>query len=792
MRAIFVKKQENINNPVNGFAKGYLVDPSDGWRLANADSLPKQGDIYVFGNYEAEVQERYDEGVLLYGELEEALVDGSCDYSIRSSSIVTVPRDLELALIFELAGSVNPQRTLEISSTVKPSGFAFFAAINSVGSRDIIGPFEVANSLYEAEDKLWHSTFRLPTESVLNGFGLEPNSVYRADKSTIPEGHTFEIPSAYSNQGGVLISLGLGEALRVISAPSELFLDNRALLTLMEQTLNPTSKLGRKGRRELLAQLDASRALKPVIKDKINEVFDQHMGERDRILEALKDVGEIDGTLFSGGTNSLETAALNEQLEEAKRTDADLRKQVSELTVYWQREEEKSKQLEKRVQELQGDAVQSKVAKLEAENTELKGQIDLDINYDKRRWELEAANESLEGKRDEIAKLEEVQASLNRQILADDRVFRDKALEVIPFLNVIGSSIDASEDTGALFDGGPENYMSCDERVLEVISERILQQGYKASPDFLKCVVSAAFSSRFIGIYGPPGAGKTTLARCFSNALGNVKNSTSFVNVGKGWTSHTDFIGYANTFIDKFKFQDDFFKQFEHGRELPKHYPARTMILDEASLSAVDSYLSDFMSIGNGFQSLDLDTINLSGKQFVFQPDFRFVLTFNFDENTEALPRKFVDRMPLINCEEYDFEGQIELDFSKEFEPFDASSLTSFLNLVYTSSNAKSSEMTEKMEAFLDDWEPLNIISRRKRMQIEQFVKLLSHCDDIDDGLVRDFIAFTFLLPNIDGVGVEFAEKLQDAANKVGSLKARRQMEEILSAGERFQRYRYL
>ena len=792
MRAIFVKKQENINNPANGFAMGYLVDPSDGWKLANAETLPKQGDIYVFGNYEAEVQEKYDEGVLLYGELEEALVDGSCEYSIRSSSIVTVPRELELALIFELPGSINPQRTLEISSTIKPSGFAFFAAINDVGSRDIVGPFEVANSLYDAGVKLWHSTFRLPTESVLSGFGLEPNSVYRADKSTIPEGHTFELQSAYSNQGGVLISLGLSEALRVISAPSELFLDNRALLTLMEQTLNPTSKLGRKGRRDLVAQLEASNALKPVIKDKIKEVFDQHTEERDRIIHALQDVGEIDGALVSGRTTSLEMIALTEQLEEAKLTDADLRKQVSELTVYWQREEEKSKQLEELVRELQDDAVQSRVAKLEAENTELKEQIDLDVNYDKRRWELEAADESLGAKRNEIAKLEEVQASLNRQILADDRVFRDKALEVIPFLNVIGSSIDASQDTGSLFSDGPESYLSCDDRFLEVITDRILKQGYKASPDFLKCAVSAVFSSRFIGIYGPPGTGKTTLARCVANALGNVKNSTSFVNVGKGWTSHTDFIGYANTFIDKFKFQDAFFRQFERGRELPEHYPARTIILDEASLSAVDSYLSDFMSIGNGFQSLDVDTINLSGKKFVFQPDFRFLLTFNFDENTEALPRKFLDRMPLISCEEYDFDGPIELDFSREFQPIDAISLTSFLNLVYTSSNTKSSELSEKIEAFLDDWEPLNIISRRKRMQIEQFIKLLSHCDDVDDGLVRDFISFTFLLPNIDGVGAEFAEKLQDAANKVGSLKARRQMEEILISGERFQRYRYL
>ena len=175
----------------------------------------------------------------------------------------------------------------------------------------------------------------------------------------------------------------------------------------------------------------------------------------------------------------------------------------------------------------------------------------------------------------------------------------------------------------------------------------------------------------------------------------------------------------------------------------------------------------------------------MSGKKFVFQPDFRFLLTFNFDENTEALPRKFLDRMPLISCEEYDFDGPIELDFSREFQPIDAISLTNFLNLVYTSSNAKSSELSEKIEAFLDDWEPLNIISRRKRMQIEQFIKLLSHCDVWMMGS-WDFISFTFLLPNIDGVGAEFAEKLQDAANKVGSLRARRQMEEILTAGERF------
>ena len=54
MKALFVKKQININNSANGFAKGVLVSSSDSWALADKDNLPKQGDIFVYGNYEAE------------------------------------------------------------------------------------------------------------------------------------------------------------------------------------------------------------------------------------------------------------------------------------------------------------------------------------------------------------------------------------------------------------------------------------------------------------------------------------------------------------------------------------------------------------------------------------------------------------------------------------------------------------------------------------------------------------------------------------------------------------------
>ena len=793
MEALLVKKMMNINNPSLGFVTGLVVKSNGGWILADSDTLPTQGDIFVYGNYETEIEEKFDDGVILFASLEEALDENaSCKFSVRSSGIGTPARDLGIALVFNVAGSISPQRNLEISSPLKPAGLAYFAAVNDSGSQDIFGPFEVADSIFDTASNLWRSNFRVPADSVLTAYGLDANSIYRTDRDTIPSGHIFSLDRFQTDQGSIALSIGLGEALRVISASSELFLDNRSLLSLMERTLNPTSKLGRKGRRELLAQLDASSALKEVIKDRIRLVFSEHSEVRKNLIDGLLDTGEIDQDQVQVTPGNLEATASTEELQTAKNTISELTNQVQEITLYWQREEEKNQSLTAQLSELQSDVVAKRENQLNDKIRELTEMVDLDANYERRRWELEAVEKQLTDKQEEIDKLDEVKASLNRQILQDDRVFRDKALEVIPFLNVIGSSLDTNEEKAIQYSQDVDEYKVCDQTFLDVIAQRILEQGYKASKEFLVCFVAAAFSSRFVGIFGLPGTGKTTLARCFANALGSVENSSTFVNVGKGWTSHTDFIGYANTFIDKFKYQDNFFRQF--GDKHPKDtlLPPRTAILDEASLSSVDSYLSDFMSVGNGFQTLDLDTINLSGKQFWFQPDFRFILTFNFDENTESLPRKFLDRMPLINCEDYDFEGQIELDFDRDFQPFSAKSLNEFLHLTHTTGNQKASELIQRMEAFLEPWEPLGIIRKRRRMQIEQFLKLVANMDGLEDNFVRKFIAFTFLLPSIDGTGDKFANLLKEAANEVGNFEVREEIGSILAEGERFQRYRYL
>ena len=61
-----------------------------------------------------------------------------------------------------------------------------------------------------------------------------------------------------------------------------------------------------------------------------------------------------------------------------------------------------------------------------------------------------------------------------------------------------------------------------------------------------------------------PGTGKTTIAKCYNNALGIDKLNCDRVKVGRGWSSFVDFIGYDNSFTGRFKYKDAFYRKFEN------------------------------------------------------------------------------------------------------------------------------------------------------------------------------------------------------------------------------------
>jgi len=784
-RVLATKTNSTYNNPRLGYARVILFNDANGWELANNNNVPKNGEIFIRGNYEDDVDNKFEIGTLFETDIE--LVDNAenstCAYSCLSSDITPPTKDTGLAFVYEISGSITPNRVLEINTPIRPSSYAFFSCVGDNSSREIVGPFEVASSRFLQTSRTWQVTFRIPSSATLASFGLEPHSLYRAAAETIPAGALIDLGNYSTDQGLIKASFNLGNELKIVNAPAVLFIDNRSLLGLVEETLTPNSRLGRKGIRELLTQIEASKSLKPAIKESGLKLLKDTIQIRDTLIEQLIDSQEISPKM--GETLTSEDS---EKLKKLETENEELTKQAQDLAA-------RNQELEKINVSLDTGAVESLEKQIQENRSiiaELQSKIDIDKNYEKAVWELEKATTDLGKIRDETAKLEEVRSSLRRQIIQDDRAFRDKALEVIPFLNILSSSSEELDDVANNFSQNPSDYVTCDDNFIQVIAERIIKQGYRAKNDFLHCAIATAFSSRFIGVFGEPGTGKTTFARCFSKALGNEKKASTFINVGKGWTSHSEFIGFANTFIDKFKFQDEFFSQFTQRLENEANHPLRTAILDEASLSSVDSYLSDFMSIGNGFQKTEPDELNLSGKRFYFNADFRFLLTFNFDENTESLPKKFIDRMPLIHCELYDDEGTFEIKEEHNWKPLSGPSVVNFLSSMFLNENESRKDFLRQYGAFLEKWEPLGGLGQRKRMQIDIFLKLISLQRNVDEGFLIDFISQTFLLPGLSGQGAKYQDKLKKLAENVESLTARNALELMLENGERFQQYRYL
>ena len=156
------------------------------------------------------------------------------------------------------------------------------------------------------------------------------------------------------------------------------------------------------------------------------------------------------------------------------------------------------------------------------------------------------------------------------------------------------------------------------------------------------------------------------------------------------------------------------------------------------------------MSLADDHKGLEHEIVSVGGEKFYLPSTTRFFLTFNFDENTEALPRKLVDRMPLIHCENVESAERAVIDRDKIFKPICRSKLASML--------AKEAELAQDNESAYRDvcddvfklWSSLpeiKMIGARRRKQMNLFVQLISNFDKLDEGFISEFYATSFLLP---------------------------------------------
>lgn len=179
--------------------------------------------------------------------------------------------------------------------------------------------------------------------------------------------------------------------------------------------------------------------------------------------------------------------------------------------------------------------------------------------------------------------------------------------------------------------------------------------------------IAVCLTQGFLTVFsGEPGCGKTSICNIFGDALGLNKiadlvevsaedketvNRYIAVSVERGWTSKRDFVGYYNPLSKTFDKSNRRIYDALHQLDTEKKQGILKMpyivLLDEANLSPMEYYWSDFMNICDdlGAQS----KVNL-GENYIFgiPETLHFVATINTDHTTETLSPRLIDRAWII------------------------------------------------------------------------------------------------------------------------------------------------
>jgi hypothetical protein len=278
---------------------------------------------------------------------------------------------------------------------------------------------------------------------------------------------------------------------------------------------------------------------------------------------------------------------------------------------------------------------------------------------------------------------------------------------------------------------------------------------------------------------GPPGVGKTSTATNFAKALGlhnpEYRINSNFLNisVGRGWTTTQDFVGYYNSLRDSFQPSKTGLYQFlshKHNDFL------KLVLLDEANLSSIEHYWSDFLSICDDFENnkfLDLGILNSTDRFLFLPPSLRFIATINNDSTVEPLSDRLLDRAAIISlnndqiAEDYftspTVYGSVPYSLLKECfmvseNPIDNDSIESEMNNL---------DSLDIINAIIHELKSENIkggqihISERKINAIKNYLKIAKEINFENRQSPIDFALSQHILPKIKGHGTALENRLQ-------------------------------
>lgn len=289
---------------------------------------------------------------------------------------------------------------------------------------------------------------------------------------------------------------------------------------------------------------------------------------------------------------------------------------------------------------------------------------------------------------------------------------------------------------------------------------------------------------------GPPGTGKTSTVTRLAKHMGLISPDRSdsdqinrFLNipVGKGWVSNRDLIGFWNGLKNIYQPARSGLYEFMRAAEIESSEFSNDLLnlvlLDEANLSSIEHYWSDFLTLSDTFNNDD-NRINLgiqgSEHQYLTIPkSLRFIATINSDETTERLSPRLLDRAPVISLTHCQFSLPTVNDFESLFTgsiPY--SSLHKAFNpndITFALSDAEDNNLKSIITTLSSGHNrtaPIHI-SPRKIQSIHKYCKTANELL-FQRYQTMDFAIAQHILPVISGYGKAYRDKLVQLHQKLG------------------------
>lgn len=776
-----------------GYLKAYFVESKGLWESADEGNVPQTGEILILSRY-SDLEKRFDKNELFIINAEaNAPSRGKkrdCRFVGDEKSASPLSDFTDFNQVIGSNIILTPNGNREVESRFKPETIIYLKHPSLDDGDCISGPFQTTNPFFDESNGVWSFKIGTVAGQLPNLPPLDPFCAFSVSTEQVPN---FSLVPSDDPQLSLGIKLGFG--LNALNLPPLNLMSNSAAISALDGILTRNSKLGRKGKREFVNQIKSTRELRPLQKERIIEILNEaEENEKEvieRLLEALEAVGHstVQTGARKGGDEEDEIAELKEKLATATDSIKQLKSDNELLSDSRNNVERERNELTEKLRSFESGKQAAEIAELKTENSQLKQQIETSEDVSR-------LSESKQKLQRDVSKLElkeeglrETLSSLETNLGASVSQFRTKVLEVVPFFEILNTAKNTTQPAIS----SPDIVLEKPENPVVFLSDRLQKTGYQASTNYLHSVCSAVLTNKFTSFFSVTGSGKTTLAKLLAENISGSDGLHTFIPVARGWSSPEDFVGSNNPFTEKFDFQNDFWRRYTEDQDI-SHEHLATVVFDEATLSPIEHYFTGFLNTDNQPKS-DSDQIMIGGTSFTIPGDMRFLFTFNFDNSTEEVTERFIDRNAIIpppNANNMtETIGQISRNNS--VSGLDASFISDFVEANKDKATDGSS-LHDKMGDIEDIWREILgddfRISPRKRLQIDAYLQMMNISDD--DEYACDFASVAFLVPQIRSHGLEYEEKLKELAQKIGKSRTQNAILRILKDGRENKIFRHL